>query len=74
MIALVRGEVADIGLDHAVVVVGGIGMRLHATPGTLAELQSGIRSTTVTSNPRLQSQYAAVGPATLAPEIKTRIR
>src|SRR5215218_10269219 len=33
---------------------------------------SGIRSTTVTVNPRRQSQYAAVGPATLAPEIRTR--
>lgn len=41
MIALVRGEVAAIGLDHAVVVTGGVGMRVHATPGTLAELRHG---------------------------------
>ena len=33
---------------------------------------SGIRSTTVTANPCRDSQYAAVGPATLAPEIRTR--
>jgi len=33
---------------------------------------SGIRSTTVTANPCRHSQYAAVGPATLAPEIRTR--
>src|SRR4051794_38087210 len=33
---------------------------------------SGIRSTTVTAHPLRCSQYAAVGPATLAPEINTR--
>ncbi len=32
---------------------------------------SGARSTTVTSNPYLVSQYARTGPATLAPEIRT---
>src|SRR5579875_1865056 len=32
----------------------------------------GARSTTVTSKPRLASQYATTGPAMLAPEIKTR--
>lgn len=42
MIALVRGEVAALGLDHAVVVVSGVGMRVHATPGTLAELRQGV--------------------------------
>lgn len=41
MIALVRGEVVAIGLDHVVVVVSGMGMRVHATPGTLAELRHG---------------------------------
>lgn len=41
MIALVRGEVAALGLDHAVVVVSGVGMRVHATPGTLAGLRHG---------------------------------
>ncbi len=33
---------------------------------------SGSRSTSVTANPCRQSQYAAVGPARLAPEIRTR--
>jgi len=32
----------------------------------------GIRSTIVTTNPCRLSQYAAVEPATLAPEIRTR--
>ncbi|MBN8883101.1 MAG: Holliday junction branch migration protein RuvA [Salana multivorans] len=41
MIALVRGEVAAIGLDHAVLVVSGVGMRVHATPNTLAGLRHG---------------------------------
>lgn len=41
MIALVRGEVVAIGLDHAVVVVSGVGMRVHATPNALANLRHG---------------------------------
>ncbi|TNU75857.1 Holliday junction branch migration protein RuvA [Miniimonas arenae] len=45
MIALVRGEVAAIGLDHAVVVVNGVGMRVHAAPNTLAELRHGTECT-----------------------------
>lgn len=49
MIALVRGEVAAIGLDHAVVVVGGVGMRVHATPGTLALLRHGAQAELHTS-------------------------
>ena len=32
MIAAVRGEVLEIGLDHAVVEVGGAGLAVHATP------------------------------------------
>lgn len=39
MIALLRGEVAAIGLDHAVLVTSGVGRRVHATPGTLADLR-----------------------------------
>lgn len=49
MIALVRGEVAAIGLDHAVVVVSGVGMRVQATPSTLAELRHGASVTLHTS-------------------------
>ncbi|WP_185061333.1 Holliday junction branch migration protein RuvA [Pseudonocardia eucalypti] len=41
MISSVRGPVLVIGLDHAVVEVGGIGLAVHATPGTLATLRRG---------------------------------
>lgn len=41
MIAFVRGEVASIGLTSAVVEVGGIGIELQCTPGTLAGLRRG---------------------------------
>jgi Holliday junction DNA helicase RuvA len=41
MIASVRGEVLDIGLDHTVIEAAGVGYRLNATPATLAALQRG---------------------------------
>ena len=41
MIASVRGEVLSIGLDHAVVEVGGVGLAVHAVPATLATLRRG---------------------------------
>ena len=41
MIQSVRGAVAQIGLDHAVVEVGGVGLAVHATPTTLAGLRRG---------------------------------
>jgi holliday junction DNA helicase RuvA len=41
MISSVRGEVIAIGLDHAVVEVGGVGLAVHATPNTLATLRRG---------------------------------
>jgi Holliday junction DNA helicase RuvA len=41
VISSVRGEVLEIGLDHAVVEVGGVGLAVHATPGTLARLRRG---------------------------------
>lgn len=41
MIASVRGEVLSIGLDHAVVEVGGVGLAVHAVPATLATLRHG---------------------------------
>ena len=41
MISSVRGVVLQIGLDHAVVEVGGVGLAVHATPGTLAGLRRG---------------------------------
>ncbi|WP_413449909.1 Holliday junction branch migration protein RuvA [Georgenia phoenicis] len=41
MIASVRGTVESVRLDSAVVEVGGIGLRLQATPATLAGLRTG---------------------------------
>ena len=49
MIAAVRGEVLEIGLDHAVVDVGGVGLAVHATPATLAGLRRGAQARLVTS-------------------------
>jgi Holliday junction DNA helicase RuvA len=41
MIASVRGPVLSIGLDHAVIEVGGVGFAVYATPATLAGLRRG---------------------------------
>ena len=41
LISSVRGEVLSIGLDHAVVEVGGVGLAVQATPNTLATLRRG---------------------------------
>jgi len=41
MIAFVRGRVADLTLSSAVLEVGGVGLELHCTPGTLAALRHG---------------------------------
>jgi Holliday junction DNA helicase RuvA len=41
VISSVRGPVLTIGLDHAVVEVGGVGLAVHATPATLATLRRG---------------------------------
>ncbi len=41
MISSVRGEVLSLGLDHAVVEVGGVGLAVQATPSTLARLRRG---------------------------------
>ena len=49
MIAGVRGEVLEIGLDHAVVDVGGVGLAVHATPATLARLRRGEQARMATS-------------------------
>ena len=45
MIAFVRGTVASVGLGSAVVDIGGVGLELQCTPGTLATLRE---NTTVT--------------------------
>ncbi|WP_327145567.1 Holliday junction branch migration protein RuvA [Nocardia sp. NBC_01327] len=41
MIASVRGEVLEIGLDHVVLEAAGVGYRLNATPVTLSTLTRG---------------------------------
>jgi Holliday junction DNA helicase RuvA len=41
VIAFVRGTVADVTLTTAVVEVGGVGLEVHCTPGTLARLSPG---------------------------------
>jgi Holliday junction DNA helicase RuvA len=41
VISSVRGTVTEIGLDHAVVEVGGVGLEVRTTPATLATLRRG---------------------------------
>jgi holliday junction DNA helicase RuvA len=41
VISSVRGQVVEIGLDHAVIEVGGVGLAVRATPTTLASLRRG---------------------------------
>ncbi|MGB3686263.1 MAG: Holliday junction branch migration protein RuvA [Ornithinimicrobium sp.] len=41
MIASVRGIVGKVGLDHLIVEVGGVGLRIHATPATAASYSTG---------------------------------
>ncbi|MCZ4499752.1 MAG: ATP-dependent helicase RuvA [Marmoricola sp.] len=45
MIAFVRGRVAAVGLTSAVLEVGGVGLELHCTPNTLADLRTGAEAT-----------------------------
>ena len=49
MIAFVRGTVAAVTLSSAVVEVGGVGLELMCTPGTLAQLRTGRQATLPTS-------------------------
>lgn len=49
MIAFVTGTVTDLSLDSATLEVGGVGLELRCTPGTLAELRRGQRTTLPTS-------------------------
>ena len=52
MISSVRGEVIAIGLDHAVVEVGGVGLAVQATPNTLATLRRGQQARLATAPAR----------------------
>ncbi|MFI7544260.1 Holliday junction branch migration protein RuvA [Actinoplanes sp. NPDC049599] len=49
MIASVRGVVAAIASDSAVIEVGGVGMQVQCTPGTLAGLKTGAEARLATS-------------------------
>lgn len=49
MIAFVSGKVAALTVSSAVVEVGGIGLELMCTPGTLAQLRTGQQATLPTS-------------------------
>ncbi|NYH76890.1 Holliday junction DNA helicase RuvA [Actinopolyspora biskrensis] len=49
MIASVRGEVLSVGLDHAVIEVGGVGMAVYATPATLGGIRRGEEARLATS-------------------------
>ena len=49
MIAHLRGTVAGVAPDGAVIEVGGVGMRVQCTPGTLAELRVGEAAQVATS-------------------------
>lgn len=49
MIAFVRGEVAALNLTSAVLDVGGVGLELMCTPGTLATLRVGTTASLPTS-------------------------
>jgi Holliday junction DNA helicase RuvA len=49
MISSIRGRVLSVGLDHAVVEVGGVGFAVQATPSTLATLRRGEEASLATS-------------------------
>src|SRR5947208_7987735 len=49
MIAHLRGTVAGVAPDGAVIEVGGVGMRVQCTPGTLATLKLGESAQVATS-------------------------
>jgi Holliday junction DNA helicase RuvA len=49
VIAFVRGTVAAVGLTSAVLEVGGVGLELHCTPNTLADLRRGAEAMLPTS-------------------------
>src|ERR1700754_4553369 len=49
MIASLRGRVAAVAPDRAVLEVGGIGLAVHCTPGTLAALHVGDQARLATS-------------------------
>jgi len=49
LIAFVRGQVAAVHVDSAVIEVGGVGILMMCAPGTLAGLRVGVEATLATS-------------------------
>ncbi len=49
MISSLRGQVQHVGLDHAVVEVGGVGFAVQMTPSTLATLRRGEETSVATT-------------------------
>lgn len=49
MISSLRGQVQHVGLDHAVVEVGGVGFAVQMTPSTLATLRRGEEASLATT-------------------------
>ncbi|PID96175.1 MAG: Holliday junction branch migration protein RuvA [Actinomycetales bacterium] len=49
MIASVTGQVAQVGLDSVVVLVGGVGLLVRVTPATAASLRPGVETSLATS-------------------------
>ena len=61
MIAFVSGEVAEVTLSSAVLAVGGVGLELQCTPGTLATLRVGQQATLPTSMVVREESLTLVG-------------
>lgn len=49
MISTLKGQVLSVGLDHTVIEVGGVGLRVAAVPGTLAGLRPATSATLFTT-------------------------
>ena len=71
MISSVRGEVIAIGLDHAVVEVGGVGLAVQATPNTLATLRRGPMPATDWSSPNTSRCSSSVKPKRVSESSRT---
>jgi Holliday junction DNA helicase RuvA len=64
MIGSIRGTVTHVGLDHALVEVGGIGYRIVAAPALLAGLRAGREASVFTHHLVREDQQALFGFAT----------
>jgi Holliday junction DNA helicase RuvA len=64
MIGSIRGRVTHVGLDYALIEVGGIGYRVVAGPGLLARLRGGAEASVFTHHLVREDQQALFGFAT----------